>query len=168
VDQLLYLAQSPAQKVACALRTVASLGDADDVVKIVIETEKGTILDLDINMASAHPLPPWLVMGQYGSMIWDPERKAWHVRYYRPEEAPPPRLYTELVAPDRKYPRDEIPWHDEYVETSEYEAVDYYEQCYAYFCRDEPPFVPIAETRELIRVLSACRQAAEPGSIEGA
>ena len=58
IDLLLHLSGSRATHVSCATRAVATLGDAEDVVKAVIETESGTILDLDINMASAHGMRP--------------------------------------------------------------------------------------------------------------
>jgi predicted dehydrogenase len=161
VDQLLYMSGSRATRVSCSLRTIASLGDADDVVKVTIETESGIILDLDINMAAAHPHPPWCVLGQRGSIVWREDARAWHARYYDPDEAAPPKLDASLAAPDRLYPSDPIPWQDESIPVALYEAVDYYAKCYAYYCLDEPPFVPIAETRELMRVLDACRRSAD-------
>jgi hypothetical protein len=52
----LHVARAPTAKITCHLRTIASLGDADDVVKALIETENGVLLDIDINMASARPM----------------------------------------------------------------------------------------------------------------
>ena len=56
IDACLHVARAPAAKITCHLRTIASLGDADDVVKALIETENGVLLDIDINMASARPM----------------------------------------------------------------------------------------------------------------
>jgi hypothetical protein len=36
---------------------------------------------------------------------------------------------------------------------------DYYEYCYQYFALNKEPFVPIEETRELLRVISLARAA---------
>jgi len=54
IDQLLYITGSKAADISCRLRRIATLGDADDVVKAVIETDNGIILDIDINMAIMH------------------------------------------------------------------------------------------------------------------
>ena len=45
---------------------IASIGDADDVLKAVIVTQNDIIFDLDINMAAAIQLPPWTIMGSRG------------------------------------------------------------------------------------------------------
>jgi scyllo-inositol 2-dehydrogenase (NADP+) len=159
IDQLLYLAGSPARRVTCALRTVASLGDAEDVVKALIETESGLLLDIDITMATAHPLPAWHVLGTYGSIVLDEREAAWHVRYYDPAELGTGVVHDELVAPERRYGNidETIPWKELVLPLAEVEPIDYYERCYAFYAQDEPPFVPIEETLALIRVLAACR-----------
>lgn len=159
IDQLLYVSGSRARRVTCLLRTVASLGDADDVVKVVIETEDGTSLDLDINMASAHPIQPWHVLGRHGSIVLDPERAAWRVRFFRSEELADIGVHDTLAAPDRRYGSGEhIPWREATFPLSDFEPVDFYARCYEYFALDRPPFVPVAESREVMRVLEACRQ----------
>jgi predicted dehydrogenase len=164
VDQLLYLAGSPARRVSCALRTVASLGDADDVVKVLIETESGIILDLDITMASAHPMPSWQVLGKRGSVVYDEDEAVWRVRYFLEDELDDVQLQSGLAAKGRRYGSgEEIPWREAAFATADYCQVDFYEECYRYFGKGEPPFVPVAETLAVMRVLDACRQDAEHG-----
>ena len=160
VDLLLHLSGSRARRVCCALRAVATLGDAEDVVKAVIETEDGTILDLDINMAAAHGMRPWQVLGQRGSIILDEGERAWRVRFYREEALGEGIVHEELAAPQRRYDNvdETIPWEEQVVPVAEYAAVDYYEQCYRYYALDEAPYVPVEETREVMRVLEMCRE----------
>jgi predicted dehydrogenase len=161
IDQLLYLSRSTARRVACALRTVASLGDADDVVKALIETDSGVLLDIDINMASAHPMPPWQILGQRGSIVLDEGKEAWCARFFRAEDASELALQGGLAARDRRYGSGErLPWREETWPIAEFEAVDFYDKCYAYFALGGAPFVPIAETREVMRVLDQCRKSA--------
>lgn len=158
IDQLLYVAGSPAKRIRCVLRTIASLGDAEDVVKALIETESGVMLDVDINMAAAQEMSPWQVLGARGSATLDLGARAWRVRYYLPEELPPQELHEGLAAPGREYPRDPaIPWREETFPLANYAGVDFYEECYRFFALGEPPFVPIEASRELMRVLEACR-----------
>lgn len=162
VDQLLHLSDYAARHVTCRLRTIASLGDAEDVVKAVIETEGGVILDVDVNMAAAQPLPPWHILGRRGSAVLDPEAKGWRVRYFVEADLPPGALQTSLAAAGRRYaPPEHLPWREEIVPLSGYKAIDYYTECHAFFAEDREPFVPLCETRELMRVLDLCRKAAE-------
>lgn len=166
IDQLLYLSGSSAKRITCALRTIASLGDADDVVKAVIQTENGIILDVDINMASAHPIPPWQIFGERGSIVFDAEQGNWRVRFYRQEELSDITAQEGLAARDRSYETGEtIPWQEEVVSISGFQPVDFYEKCYQYFALDEEPFVPVTESRELMRVLEACRKDAGENAI---
>jgi len=165
VDQCLYLAGGQAERVRCALRRIASLGDADDVVRILIETTSDVVLDIDINMASAHDGPQWHVFGQHGSIVLEEGRKSWHVRYFRPEELEAIGVDDGLAAEARRYGAGEtIPWREESVAVSDYERVDYYAMCYDYFGGEQEPFVPVADSREVMRVLAACREDAGQGA----
>jgi len=165
IDQLLYLAGSPARRVTCALRTIASLGDAEDVVKAVIETESGTILDIDINMAAAQPLQPWHILGAYGSITLDENGEAWRIRYYDPELLGAGVIHENLAAPQRRHGNvdEEITWQETTIPLADFEPVDFYAQCYAFYALDRPPFVPLEETLALMRVLDACRKDAQRG-----
>ena len=159
VDQLLHTSGSTATKISCSLRTVASLGDADDVVKAVIETESGIILDLDINMCVGIPPCPWMVFGKCGTAALDPATKSWRVRYYREEDLPERALQEGLAAQDRRYCAEpDMPWREEEVALADFQKVDYYAKCHDYFAKDMAPFVPISQTREVMRVLEQCRQ----------
>lgn len=161
VDQLLHLTDYKAQKISCVLRTVASMGDADDVVKAVIETEKGIILDLDINMASILPMQAWMILGERGSIVYDKESEKWKVKYYKKEELKDLQIQDGLAANGRQYgPGEEIIWHEEFFDPKDFEAIDFYDKCHEYFAEDKEPFVPVSETRELMRTLDECRKIA--------
>jgi predicted dehydrogenase len=162
IDLLLHLSGSRAAHVYCALRAVATLGDAEDVVKAVIETESGVLLDLDINMAAAHGMRPWQILGQRGSIVLDETKRAWHVRFYREEALGEGVVHEELAAPQRKYGNidEAIPWEEITVPVNDYEAVDYYAQCYRFYALDQAPYVPVEETREVMRVMKMCRERA--------
>jgi hypothetical protein len=104
-------------------------------------------------------MPPWQVLGKRGSIILDEETAAWHVRFYREVELGQGEIHLGFAAPDRKYGnREAIPWQEAVFPIADHEAVDFYRACYAYFALDEEPFVPIEETREVMRVLDVCRR----------
>jgi len=159
IDQTLNLAGSPARRIVCALRAVATLGDADDVVKAVIETENGIVLDLDISQAAALPISPWQVFGRRGAMALDEKAKVWRVRYVAAGEMPAMSLQQGYAAEARRYGNGEtLPWRERTLALADVTPVDVYRKCYEYYALGQPPFVPVAETRELMRVLEACRK----------
>jgi len=163
VDQSLNISGSKAKRISCALRTIASLGDADDLVKVVIETENGIILDIDINQAAAHSLKPWQVFGKYGSL--DLDGNVWRARFFDPEALENVSVQDGLAAEARRYDNGEkIPWQERDYPLSDFQSIDFYQKCYEYFALGEKPFIPVEETREVMRVLDACRKYAEEGT----
>lgn len=160
IDQALDIAGSTAEKINCSLRVVASLGDAEDVVKAVIETKNGIVIDIDINQAAAITLPEWYIFGRYGSMKW--ENGIWRVRYYDPHTVKNIGSQDNLAAANRKYGNGEtIYWQEKEFGVSEINVPDYYNKCYEYYAENKAPFVDISETMEVMRILKSCREDAD-------
>ncbi|TVR55121.1 MAG: gfo/Idh/MocA family oxidoreductase [Spirochaetaceae bacterium] len=165
IDQIMFLFGGAADSVRCHRYRIASLGDADDVVKIVIKTTTGVLLDLDINQASTHEISPWMIFGKYGTLTYrrnSDGAAAFEAVYVLPEELPPLTLISELKAPGRLYDQSApIPWKTRSFAVTPQYAVEFYDTCYAYFARNEPPFVPIESTFEVMEVLDRCRKDSE-------
>lgn len=158
IDQLMYIAQSRAEYMKCFTRKIACLGDADDVVKFLLLTENGLIMDLDINSASAFDMRPWHVFGKYGSAILDYDSKIWKVKYYLPEELESLSIQSALAAEGRSYSNGErLPWRFKEYHLSDFDPLDYYSKCYDYFGLDKKPFVDITESRQLVSMVETCR-----------
>lgn len=161
IDMLFHVAGGRAARVACHLRKIASLGDADDVVKALIEMENGIVIDLEINMASALPLSACVLLGQRGAAKLDHEQKIFRVQYFKEEELPRIPLATEPAAPGRQYDSGApIPWQQTDFPISNFPAIDFYTKCHEYFALNQEPFVPIQQTREVMRVIEQCRRSA--------
>ena len=162
IDQLLYLTNSRCKRAFCQLYSIVSGGDADDVVKAVISTENNIMLDVDINMACSQAAQPWLICGSRGSITYDNTRGAWHVRYYNETDLPALEASSSLAAANRTYDNGEqIPWRDEFFNDSDFKQVNFFDECYKYFALNEEPFVPIEQTREVMRTLSLCHATAK-------
>jgi predicted dehydrogenase len=160
IDGLLYLTGARAADIRCELRRIATRGDADDVVKALIRLDSGVLLDLEINMACAVPVPAWTVLGSRGSAILQ-DGETFTVHYYDLADLPDLPTQDGLAAAKRQYGNDEvIPWRTLAFPLADFPAGDYYAHCYDYFALNKAPFVPLAETRELMRVIDACRQSA--------
>ena len=161
LDQLLSLTDfAPICKLNCALRTVVSLGDANDMVKAVLENKNGVILDLDINMATSFPLKSWQVFGQYGTIVQ--EDKSWSIRYVKPETLQGLHVQVGLAAENRQYVTEEkIEWQELNIKFDEYEAIDFYEKLYDYFVLDKEAYVPLSQTREVLSLIGQCEVSAK-------
>ncbi len=163
VDCMLYLSGSRAASVSCHMRRIASLGDAEDVVKILMKAQNGIILDIDINFAAAADgLPQWVLLGSRGSAVYHPEEDGYgwfDLTYFSVEELPDMAINPGTAAPDRKYMRDPIPWIHAEIRLDAYEPIEFYTYCHDYFALGKPPFVPVEETLEVLRVIGECRLA---------
>jgi len=164
IDEALCLGGGAAKRVSGHMYKVASAGDADDVVKILIETESGITLDIEINMANAMPdaEPRVTVYGSLGTARLAEGAGPPHyiVRYYDPTKQEGIVASDFLAAADRKY-ITAAP--SEWIERDfplDGEAIDYYQKCYEYYALGMPPFVDLAETREVMRVMYECRKGA--------
>ena len=156
IDQMFYLSKDSSERVKCELRRVLSLGDADDVVRALITGKSGILYDLNINMASALPLPALILYGTLGTAELQPDN-SWKLRYCRAEELPPIAMQTGLSAKGRKYPSETLPWREEVMPEIPEDLTEYYRICYDYYARDSKPFVPPEQTLEVMRTLELCR-----------
>jgi predicted dehydrogenase len=157
IDQMLHLTRSTARHISCVLRTIATAGDADDVVKVVLGTASNVLCDMDINMAAAQPFPQWQVLGTLGSATLDEPAQVWRVRYHHAE--PTSALQQGLAAEQRRYGSGEvIDWKEKMIALSEFPPLNFYDKCYEFYGLGQTPFVPLRETREVMRCIAECRE----------
>jgi predicted dehydrogenase len=161
IDQLLAITRSPMAQVTCHLRTVASLGDADDMAKALLELENGLLIDMEINMACSQPLSPWSIFGQRGTAILDDSGQLFTIRSIPEGALGELTIQDGLAAAERRYGSgEEIPWETTQVRIADFPALDFYQHCYQYYALDGEPLVPIDETLEVMRIIDACRKSA--------
>ena len=166
LDEMLALTGAePIRTVYCETRCVATAGDAEDVVKAVLVTERGCLLDLDISQASALPGPAWQVCGSFGGALWDETTRCWRIRYFRPEEAPAPAIEAGLAAAGRHYQSEQLPWQEEHLSAAGFPEPDYYDAAWRYFVHGDAPPVTSAESRQLLTLIGRCRASAESGAV---
>jgi len=162
IDGLLFLAESKVRRLSCITRKIASVGDADDVVKATFETQDNTILDLDISQAAALPMPLWIIYGEYGAVICKSAKGPFNVRYYDPAAVPEAVTSESLAAANRSYNNDiPLPFVEEEIPLDPGYAVDFYEKAYAYYALDQAPYVPVEETLYVMEQIEACHKDAQ-------
>lgn len=106
VDQFIHLLGRDYKLRGCSTRRILSLGDADDVVKLLLEFN-GVDVDIDINQVAAYHPYLYVLYGQTGSAVLKVTDGVlqWHLRYYDPAKAPEVELQTTMAAKNRQYPR---------------------------------------------------------------
>ncbi len=161
IDQAIFLSQDKVKHLLCKLRNVAGMGDAEDMVKVLMETESGIVLDVEINQGCAISGTPLAIYGDRGAAVLktdeqgDPEL---YVRYYLPEDLSERVVDEGLAAPGRAYPSEQIPWKEEHIPIIRADAGDYYADCADYFARDQKPPVDVSETLYVMELMAKCRE----------
>jgi predicted dehydrogenase len=161
LDQILQLVGYDVKRVFCNLQLVASLGDAEDVVKVVLETERGVLGECTINQASTLRPYDFLVWGTCGAISFAQNR--FHVRWFDPSALPPKQLDPELASKDRKYPSDPIDYQEEDFPVEPSYAVDVFANFADAIQHGTPVAVPPEETLALMEITERCR--ADSGGI---
>ncbi len=162
LDQVLQLVGYDVRRVFCNLRRVASLGDAEDVVKIVIETKQGLIGEVDINQACAQSLYDLEVIGTTGVItLQTGQSNVLHVRRFSKAALKPKRLDRKLASANRQYPSDQIAFKEETIPVNKQFAVDVYRDFARAIRTGTVPFVDPRETLALMRIMAQCRCDAE-------
>lgn len=156
IDQVLQLAGYDIRRVFCKLRRVASLGDAEDVVKILLETREGILGELDINQACAQPLYEFEVIGTSGVITYT--NGSFNVRWFSPEKLALKTLNRKLASAERQYPSDQVDFHDEDFPVDQKYEVDVYRDFARSIRTRSEPFVKAKEVVSLMKVIEKCKK----------
>jgi scyllo-inositol 2-dehydrogenase (NADP+) len=160
IDMTLPLIGYDIRRVFCHRQIIASLGDAEDAVKIVLQTRRGILADIDINQASTISPYRLIVWGTCGA-IWL-EGDTFHLRRFDPKKLPPVRLNRRLASAGRKYPSELSEVTEETVTVDPSLAVDLYADFARAIRTGAAPYVKPQETLAVMRLMDRCRQSA-PG-----
>ena len=161
IDQFLSaFGPGPMEIKGCTLQRAVGVGDADDVVQLLIRTPEGIIGHIDINIANAFNENAWYAYGEYGSVkITDSFTKA-TVRYLADEcRETSLQLEDSYAAADRKYGREtDLKWIEEVIELPKFDITTFYNSVWDFFAQGGEAVVPLAESMEVMRVIDLCRQ----------
>ncbi len=160
LDQVLQLVGYDVKRVFCSLRIVASVGDAEDVVKVILETRGGAVGEVDINQASA--TAPYFIdaWGTRGTVSIPPDDvEHLKVRCFPAKAVRPTKLEPSLASTDRRYPEADVPFTDTLIPVDRGLGVDVYTDFARAIRTGSAPFVRPAEPLALMRLIDRCRTA---------
>jgi scyllo-inositol 2-dehydrogenase (NADP+) len=164
LDQVLQLVGYDVKRVFCSLRRVASVGDAEDVVKVVLETAGGAIGEVDINQAAAAGPGYLRAWGTRGAITLASEYEGgFTVRHLAARTLRPRKLEPSLASRGRRYPDGDVPFRESVIPVDESLAVDVYADLARAIRTGRQPFVRPEEPLALMRLIDRCR--AESGGI---
>ena len=164
LDQLLQVIGYDVARVYGNLKRIATLGDAEDFVKMVVETKRGVIGELDINSACPVVGPPLQVWGTRGTITLAPDQTSFSIATFQPEGLPEKHLQRGLASRDRRYPNDEIPVEETVVPVEAKYEVDIYARFAKAIRTGSTPFVQPEEPLAVMKLIDRCR--AENGRVQ--
>ncbi len=158
IDQMLDLTGGRVRRLLCVLRRVATLGDADDAVKLIFESANGILVDLEINIGTAlAPFPFRIeVNGPTGVIRMQPE--TFQVRWFDPRDMTHKSLEKGLAGRDRKYPSDEVPWREESGKVDSELGIDVFADLARSVRTGRQPFVTPDQTIRVMEMTDRCRR----------
>ncbi len=126
LDLLLNLTGYDVKDVFCALRRVATLGDADDVIKVLIRTKAGVLGEVDINCASLAKPDYITIYGTTGVLSIPPNCTEMKISYLKKNELPAKKLDATLTMKERTYPRDNFPTYEKTIAIDASYEINFY------------------------------------------
>ncbi|MFH0910334.1 MAG: Gfo/Idh/MocA family oxidoreductase [Planctomycetota bacterium] len=156
LDQILALLGHDVRRVFCNRRIVATLGDAEDVVKVVCETRDGAVGEVDINQAS--PVSPFGIVVHGSRGVLTSDRKAFTVRRIPARGLKPKKLNKSLAAANRQYPSDDVRFLEEIIPVDEKYKIDVYKDFARAVRTGAAPYIRPEETLAVMSLIEACRK----------
>lgn len=160
IDQFLAaFGPGPLKVRGSALQRTVGIGDAEDLVNVILETPGGVLGSIEINLGSAFHCDTWEVFGICGTARWSWTDSEWKIRRVDEGTLPELTLQSGLAAAERRYSLEgSIPWIEESVPLRPVQPECYYDHLYDYFAAGKKSFLPLEESLELIRILAECRK----------
>lgn len=164
IDEALnYCKGEKVTKCFCQTRCIATLGDAEDTVKVFLVTESGVMIDIDIMQATAIGSDPLVIQGKYGAARQQKNAEGkfeMYVKYLVPEELAEKKVEVGLAANGRAYPNEgKIAWREEIWPLTD--TFDYYSAAAAYMNGEGDAPVTLQESVTLMEVIDNCRAIAD-------
>lgn len=158
IDQVLATIGFDIDRVFAVRQKVASLGDAEDVVKVVMETRAGVIGEAEISQASVINPYQMIIWGSHGGILIGADKKnVIQVRRFDPAALPPKVLNDALASEGRKYPMDALACVDEAIPVDPAQAINLFTDFAASIRTGSPPAVRPEETLAVMEVLDRSR-----------
>lgn len=155
VDLGLQILGSPVKDIFCDLKQLASSGDVEDHVKVLLRGENGRVYDMEVSSVCAFSEPKWTVLGSRGTLVSDGTTSK--IQWFDGKLKALPNI--ETPTPGRTYGNDDvIPWKTEEVPSVGPSIGDFYDNVWAVLRDRKKMIVKPEEAVEVVRVTQACKR----------
>ncbi|HET7559571.1 MAG TPA: Gfo/Idh/MocA family oxidoreductase [Limnochordia bacterium] len=158
LDQLLLLLGDGDIELCADLQRGVGAGDAEDHVMLVLKHASGTVGTIEVTNCCALPLPSWVIMGTYGTLLQ--RGRELTAKWFDPSEVGELTL-DEGAAKGRKYGTgEEIPWQEKTwkPELVRPQSLAFYDRLEGTIRGGEPVYVRPEETRRQIELIEEARR----------
>ncbi len=160
IDMILPLMGGTITSVWGDLQQIASAGDVEDHVKVLMRSDNGCTADIEVSWAEAvaTPLPRWILCGTNGTLTSDGSKST--IKWFDPKAAPPLHV-IDGPAEGRKYgTADVLPWQEKVTSPEGPHVGSFYDNVMAVLRGEGTMRVTPQSVRQVIRVIEMVRQSA--------
>lgn len=160
VDHALQLLDAPPKQMWSDLKRVAAMGDAEDLVRIILRNAAGLTVDLEISGGRILSEPEYLVTGTKGALIV--EGQSIRLRHLDPALKPARRRASVRTPPLGSFGSpDQLRWIEQTIPVApqlESGLTKMWEYLYAAIRQNRPYPITLDEAVEVMRVITAARK----------
>ncbi|MDP7331690.1 MAG: Gfo/Idh/MocA family oxidoreductase [SAR324 cluster bacterium] len=154
IDQMLKIIGYDIKDISCLLVKNITLGDAEDLVKIICVTTNNVIGEITINQGS--PINPYelIVWGKQGTITYHNDKIK--LTEYDPNSIKIQKLDHNLFSENRKFPFHELDINTREIKVNQGDGINLYDDFARAFYKKEQPTVKIDETLEVVKFIDEC------------
>lgn len=167
IDQALRFIGAPVADIWADVRSVISIGDGDDQIKLLLRGENGVVADIEISGTNAMPGREIEILGSRGTLVYDPAKGPFiEMRFVDPA------CGLEALAPHPENPPmqygnfdEKLTFIEQRVEIPQIPMSEIVKHIYASIAEDVPFPVRLEESAEVVRI---CDEAFRRGNFRPA
>ena len=158
VDHALRFLDSPVESIWSDLKRVATAGDAEDHLKIVLRGKNGRVVDLEISGGAAIHVPEYVVWGTRGGLAADGDKIT--LRYLDPKRKLP-RRRAKAGDPGLQWgSADSLRWIEKTIPVNPKKTYDIWKELYKAIREGADFPITLAQSVEVMRVITEARRRA--------
>ena len=162
MDQALCLLDWKMPSVHCVMDRANTYGDAEDHVKVLLQSDGSPTIDLEISSCDPYSDDMYRVYGTRGGLAGGASGIRW--RHFDPADAPEQRLLRSPL-PGPSYCREELPWteaswapDEEEKQAFTYMSRAYYDRLYDVLREGAPLFITPEQVAVQVAVMEECHR----------
>ena len=156
IDAGLQFLGSPVSQMFCDLRQMASPGDVEDHVKVLLKGENGRVYDMEVSSVCKFSQPKWTVLGSCGTLVSNGSTST--IEWFDPRKLGKLPV-VETPTPGRTYGNEDvIPWQKEEVPSVGPSIGDFYDNVWDVLRNRKKMIVTPEQALEVVRVTQACKR----------